>query len=170
MKHSEITCPFCRMGFGGIKVNVVKPETKWFMSRAQKRKAKEGIKTTFQHLDLFWSYESGLIKDCLQNEHMKANLLSVDDCGNPTFNEEFSNKLKELQEDFMNDPSYFVNDTCSFDVYYIAFVNCMNWGNLEEDDEEYDRNDMTGERLKELYENGTNLKDALRSFVVKSIN
>lgn len=168
MKHPEIKCPYCRIGFGGIKVSVEKPKTKWFMSRAAKRKLKEGAKMSFQHLDIMWSYEAGLIRDCKHPEHLKANLISVDDHQNPIFNEEFSSKLKELRSDFENNPIDINKDSFDFDGYYIAFIECMNYGNLDGDNEEYDREQMTGERLKELYENGTNLKDALRSFIKPS--
>jgi hypothetical protein len=152
MKHSEITCPFCRIGFGGIKAST----------------PKEKPKTTFEHLDLFWSYEAGLIKTCKDQDTLLKHLVSVDDRGNPTFDEEFTKKLAELKEDFMNDPSYITNDVFDYDAYYVAFVDAMNYGNIEGEDEEFDREHMTGARLKELYDGGTNLKDALRSFIKKT--
>jgi len=168
MKHSEIKCPYCRIGFGGIKVSVEKTKEKWFQSRATKRKIKEGAKTSFQHLDIMWSYEAGMIRDCKHPEYLKENLISVDDHQNPVFNEEFTNKLKELRKEFENNPVDINKDNFDFDGYYIAFVECMNYGNVEGDDEEYNREEMTGEKLKELYESGTNLKDALRSFIKKT--
>jgi len=168
MKYPEIKCPYCRIGFGGIKVSIEKVKPIFFASRATKKKMKEGEKTSFQHLDIMWSYDSGLIKDCIHPETLKENLVSYDANQNPVFNEEFTNKLKELRHDFEHNPIDINKDTFEFGAYYIAFVECMNYGYVDGDDEEYDREGMTMERLKELYENGTNLKDALKSFLKKS--
>ncbi len=141
--HPEITCPHCRTGFGGHK------------------EFKEGM----VHLDVIWSYESAMQRKCSQsdiNEHVDE----MDDNGNPTFTEEFQKKLKELREKFETNPDDIDNKNYSFDDYYISFVECMNYGYVEGDDEDYDRESMSGEKLKEMYDNGVNLKDALRSFII----
>ena len=51
-----------------------------------------------------------------------------------------------------------------------TFVECMNYGYVDGDDEDYDRENMSNEKLKEMYDKGVNLKDALRSFIVKVEN
>lgn len=142
--HPEITCPHCRTGFGGHKMS----------------------KDKMIHLDILWSSEYGLQRDCRQ-DNISEYIVSVDDRGNPTFTPEFESKLKELKEKFETNPDDIDRDSYSFDDYFISFVECMNYGYVDEDDEEYDRDKMSKEKLKELYENGTNLKDALRSFIIK---
>lgn len=143
--HKEITCPYCRIGFGGYKVN----------------------NDVITHLDLFWSYESGLTKDCLQQEN-KQFITFIDDRGNPTFTEEFQSKLDELTNKFNTNPDDIDKTSFTYEAYFIAFIQCMNYGYVEGDDEEYDRTNMTGDKIKSLYESGVNLKDCLKSFIIKS--
>jgi hypothetical protein len=142
--HPEITCPHCRTGFGGHKM----------------------LKDKMIHIDILWSRESGLQRDC-QQESIKEHIVEIDDRGNPTFTNEFAAKLKELKEKFETNPDDIDKDTCDFDDYFISFVECMNYGYVDQDGEDYDRESMSREKLEEIYNNGTNLKDALRSFIVK---
>jgi len=150
--HPEITCPHCRTGFGGHK--------SW--------KEKDGSQKMV-HLDIMWCYESGLQQDC-QQENIYDNVDNIDGNGNPEFTEDFQKKLKELREKFETNPDDIDKGTCEFGDYHISFVECMNWGELDEEDEDYDRESMSGEKLKEMYDNGVNLKDALRSFIIKVEN
>ncbi len=143
--HPEITCPYCRIGFGGHK-----------KSREDK----------IVHLDVMWCYEYALQRDC-QQKNINELISEVDDHGNPKFTEEYSIKFKELREKFERNPDDISKDTCSFDEYYISFVECMNWGELDSEEEEYDREKISGEKLKELYDSGINLEDALKSFLIK---
>jgi len=143
--HPEITCPHCRTGFGG-----------------HKDFGKEGI----VHLDIAWSYESALTLKC-QQEDIKEHIAKMDDNGNPTFEKEFDKKLKELREKFETNPDDIDKNTYEYNDYYYSFVECINWGEIEEEDEEFDRESMTGEKLEEMYNNGVNLKDAVRSFIIK---
>lgn len=146
--HQEITCPHCRTGFGGHKV--------W----------KKDGKEKMVHLDIMWCYEYALERDC-QQENIMDFVVEIDDNGNPKFTDEYQIKFKELRNKFENNPDDISKDTCDFGDYQISFVECMNWGELDGDDENYDRESMSGEKLKEMYDNGVNLKDALRSFIIK---
>jgi len=150
--HPEITCPYCRTGFGGHK--------SW--------KEKDGSQKMV-HLDVMWSYESGLQTSCRQ-DNIYDHVSEMDDNGNPTFTEEFQKKLKELRDKFETNPDDIDKDTYEFGDYHISFVECMNYGYVEGDEEDYDRENMSGEKLKEMYDNGVNLKDALRSFIIKVEN
>ena len=146
-KHPEITCPYCRVGFGTLKST---------------------SKDKFQHLDLFWSYESGLIVDCENNDVLALNLEKMDDKGNPKFKTEFEEKLKELQEENSKKPDDICKDTCSWDSFQTLFVNAINWGSIDEEDEEYDRESMKWEDIELMYNENKNLYEILRHYIVKA--
>jgi len=165
--HSEITCPYCRVGFGGVKVKSEKPKLKWFMSRAAKRKAREGIKMEFQHLDIFWSFESGLIVDCKNAELLKVNLDGVDERGNPKFKPEFEEKLKQLKEKYDSKPDDIRQDTCEWNDFHILFANALNWGMIDGDDEEFDRESIKWEDVEIMYKENKSLYDILRHYIVE---
>lgn len=147
MLHEDITCPYCRIQFGGYKI----------------------FQNKLIHLDILWSYDSGLQRDCEQEDYIKSNIESIDDKGNPKFNDDFKNKLLELRNKFETNPDDITKDNFSFDAFFISFVDCMNYGLVDNPDEneEYNRENMTDEKLEKLYNDGVNLKDALRSFIVK---
>ena len=168
--HPEIDCPYCRVGFGVIKANLTKPDLKWFMSKSKKKKlisdAKE--KATFQHLDLFWSYESGLITDCKNADVLIKNIDSIDDNGNVKFTSEFEQKLKELKEKYDIKPDDITKETCDWKSFNTLFINALNWGMIDGDDEEFDRESMKWEDIEKMYNEGKNLYDILRFYVVET--
>lgn len=147
MIHPEIKCPYCRIQFGSVKINE---------------------DNSVEHLDIVWSSDAGLIKKCEQPELVTLNLKSVDEYGNPTFTDEFQSKLTELREKFENNPDDITKENFDFDSYMIAFVECMNYGYVNSDDEDYDRENITIEKLKQIWEMGYNLTEALKSFIVKT--
>lgn len=147
MIHPEIKCPYCRIQFGSVKINK---------------------DNSVEHLDTFWSSDAGLIKKCEQPELVTSNLKSIDEYGNPTFTDEFQNKLTELSEKFENNPDDITKENFDFDSYMIAFNECMNYGYVNSDDEDYDRENITIEKLKQLWEMGYNLNEALKAFIVKT--
>jgi hypothetical protein len=118
-----------------------------------------------EHLDIIWSSESGLVRECQQPEMVLANMESVDEYGNPTFAESFQKKLSELRNKFENNPDDISKENVSFDDYIIAFVECMNYGYVEGEDGNYDREDMTKPKIQQMWENGYNLYEALRAFI-----
>lgn len=148
MKHKEISCPFCRMGFGGYKVN---------------RKKKK-----VTHLDPLWSYDSGLSQECKQPEMVLKNTIKIDNRKNPTFTKEFNDKLDELKNDFLKNPSEFSKDKYEWNEYFIGFTECYNHGDVKKDDEEYV--EIIIKDIKNMYDEGINLYDTLRKFIVKSKN
>jgi|LakMenEpi03Aug12_release.lakeMendotaPanAssembly.Ray.scaffolds.fasta_scaffold478702_2 hypothetical protein len=147
MIHPEIKCPYCRIQFGSVKINE---------------------DNSVEHLDTFWSSDAGLIKKCEQPELVTSNLKSIDEYGNPTFTDEFQNNLTELSEKFENNPDDITKENFDFDSYMIAFNECMNYGYVNSDDEDYDRENITIEKLKQLWEMGYNLNEALKAFIVKT--
>lgn len=147
MIHPEIKCPYCRIQFGSVKINE---------------------DNSVEHLDIVWSSDTGLIKKCEQPELVTSNLKSVDEYGNPTFTDEFQNKLTELREKFENNPDDITKENFDFDSYMIAFVECMNYGYVNSDDEDYDRENITIEKLKQMWEDGMTLKDSLKSFIIEN--
>jgi hypothetical protein len=163
--YQEITCPYCRIGFGAIKI-FDKREKKSFLQKVGL--SNPSITRTVEHLDILWTNESGLIKTCTQSDYVLSQLLSVDDSGNPTFKDDFQNKLNELREKFETNPDDISKETVSIGDFMISFVECMNYGSVEGEDEEYDREIIKQENFKELYESGINLKDALKKFIIKS--
>jgi hypothetical protein len=50
----------------------------------------------------------------------------------------------------------------------IAFVECMNYGYVDGEDEEYDRENMTMPKIQQLWENGHNLNESLKAFIKKN--
>ena len=120
-----------------------------------------------EHLDIIWSSESGLVRECQQPEMVLANMESVDEYGNPTFTESFQKKLSELRNKFENNPDDISKENTSFDDYMVAFVECMNYGYVDVDDEDYDREDMTKPKIQQMWENGYNLYESLRAFIKK---
>src|SRR3989344_9188406 len=120
--HPEITCPYCRIGFGAIKIT------------------KED--TISQHIDIFWSRDAGLSRICKNVDLLKENLIESDGCQNPKFNEEFTIKLKELRQKFETNPDDISKENFEFCDYRISFVECMNWGDIDDEDENYDRDSI----------------------------
>lgn len=183
MKHTEIKCPYCRIGFGGIKVTPVTTvigksekeiDKKTFFGLSKKKVlVSEDITSEsneFYHLDICWSSDAGLIKTCENQELLQANLISIDYNGNPIFNESFTHKLDELKHGFVTNPIDISKENFTEEAYIIAFRECMEYGEVDLDDEEYDRSILTIEKVKELYDAGSNLKDALKYFIVKIKN
>lgn len=146
MIHPEIKCPYCRIQFGSVKIN----------------------EDDVEHLDILWSSDAGLIKKCEQPELVTSNLKSVDEHGNPTYTDEFQNKLTELRDKFENNPDDITKENFDFESYMIAFVECMNYGYVDGEDEDYDRDNITKEKLKQIWEMGYNLTEALKSFIIKA--
>jgi len=144
--HQEITCPYCRIQFGNYKI---------------------GQDNKVEHLDVLWTSEAGLIRKCQQPEMVLANMESVDEYGNPKFTESFQTKLTELRNKFEYNPDDISKENVSFDDYMIAFVECMNYGYVEGEDEDYDREDMTKPKIQQMWENGYNLNEALKAFIKK---
>jgi hypothetical protein len=145
--HNEITCPYCRIQFGNYKI-----------SKENK----------VEHIDIFWSSECGLIRECQQSEIVLANMESVDEYGNPKFTESFQTKLTELRNKFENKPDDISKENTTFDDYMVAFIECMNYGYVDGDDEEYDKEDITKPKIQQIYEDGVNLYEALRIFIKES--
>jgi hypothetical protein len=50
----------------------------------------------------------------------------------------------------------------------IAFVECMNYGYVDGEDEEYDRENITMPKIQQLWENGHNLNESLKAFIIKN--
>lgn len=146
MKYPEITCPFCRMQFGSYKKN----------------------KDKIIHLDFCWSSESGLQVEC-ESTDINNYITNTDDRGNITFIEEYKKKLDELRKDFEENPIDFDKNTTLLSDYIIGFKENMNYGNVCKDDEEY-MDDITQNKIEELYNSGVNLKDCLRNFIKKETN
>lgn len=144
-QYPEITCPYCRIQFGNYKIN----------------------EKDVEHLDIIWSSESGLVRKCKQPELVLENIESVDEFSNPVFKSEFQKKIEDLRQKFENEPNDITNENFDYESYEIAFLECMNYGNIGNDNEEYDREKMSREVLKEIWQKGTNLKDALKSFLIK---
>ena len=175
--HPEITCPYCRIGFGAHKVSFKKVEAKteekktgFFKSIFVRKEnnAKEREIAGIIHLDPMWSADAGLMRDCTQVDFLKQFIESVDDHENPKFTADFKLKLNQLRTKFETNPDDISKENFSDSDYYIAFYECLNYGCVEnEDEEEYDREQMKGGAIKKLYEDGVNLNDALRSFIRK---
>lgn len=161
---SEITCPYCRIGFPPIKISdeygIKKGNWKTLW---KSKKIITGKKV--EHLDLFHSYEAGLILDCKQSEYILGNIESIDSNGNPTFKQDFQDKINILKEKFYNNPSDIDKDNINFYDFCLAFKECMNYGNIEGEDESY--SDITVDAVKKLYDQGLNLKECLKSFIKK---
>lgn len=145
MIHQEIKCPYCRIQFGYYKIG------------------KE-----VDHVDMLWTSEAGLIKTCQDPELIRANIASSDEYGNPKFNDDFQKKLNELRNKFETCPDDITKETFNADDYMIAFVECMNYGYVEGEDEDYDRENMTKPKIQQLWENGHNLNEALKAFIKKN--
>jgi len=146
--HKEIICPYCRIGFGAIKVDQNK---------------------IYSHLDLFWSREAGLVRNCENNELLKLHTLIIDENGNPKFDEEFENIMQTLRKKFIINPDDITKNLYDLDSYFIAFVECLNYGELIEDEEneKFDRESMTNEKIEDFYNKGISIKEALLSFKIK---
>lgn len=143
--YPEIKCPYCRTQFGSYKI---------------------GDKV--QHLDILWTSEAGLVKDCQDPEFVKANIESTDKYGNPKFNEDFQKKVTQLRDKFDTCPDDITKEDFEFDDYMTVFVECMNYGYIEGEDEKYDRDNITIPKLKQLWESGYSLNESLRSFIIKN--
>jgi hypothetical protein len=145
MIHQEIKCPYCRIQFGHYKIG------------------KE-----VEHVDMLWTSEAGLIKTCQDSELVRANITSLDKNGNPKFNDDFQKKLNELRSKFETCPDDITKETFNADDYMIAFVECMNYGYVDGEDEDYDRENMTMPKIQQMWENGHNLNEALKAFIKKN--
>jgi hypothetical protein len=44
----------------------------------------------------------------------------------------------------------------------------MNYGYVEGEDEDYDRENMTMPKIQQMWENGYNLNEALKAFIIKN--
>ena len=130
-----------------------------------KKKSVEDAKELV-HMDLFWSSDAGLHRTCTQPEYIQSQAISWTD-GKPVFNDEFSAKIKKLRDDFESKPVDISKENFDWEAFFIAFSDCMNWGYVAEDDEEY-VSDITKDKVKNLYDNGLNLHECLRNFIVKS--
>ena len=143
--YPEIKCPYCRIQFGHYKI---------------------GDKV--EHVDMLWTSAAGLIKECQNPELVKSNLESVDKYGNPKFNEDFQKKANELRNKFETCPDDITKENFNADDYMIAFVECMNYGYVDGEDEEYDRDNITMPKIQQLWENGHNLNESLKAFIKKN--
>lgn len=143
--YPEIKCPYCRIQFGHYKI---------------------GDKV--EHVDMLWTSAAGLIKECQNPELVKSNLESVDKNGNPKFNEDFQKKASELRNKFETCPDDITKENFNADDYMIAFVECMNYGYVDGEDEEYDRENITIPKIQQLWENGHNLNESLKAFIKKN--
>lgn len=143
--YPEIKCPYCRTQFGSYKIN-----------------------DKVQHIDILWTSEAGLVKDCQDPDFVKANIESIDEYGNPKFNDDFQKKVTELRDKFETCPDDITKEDFKFEDYMTVFVECMNYGSVEGEDEDYDRDNMSKEKLKELWEKGLSLNESLRTFIIKN--
>lgn len=143
MKYPEITCPYCRIGFGGGTPKVLH----------------DGI----VHLDIAFSQESGMSIMCEQQDYVRSQIVSIDSYQNPIFTPVYAIKLKVLQEEFLSDPSYISKDTFDSKAYFYAFLEGYNYGEICPDDKEF--RPVTGKEVQNFYESGTNLYDALKSCI-----
>jgi len=133
--HDEIKCPFCRAGFGALKISNM----------------------AVNHIDIFWSYESGLTLDCADPGTILRNLLSIDENQNPIFNIEFGNKMTDLRDKFLSDPSDIDNTNTSIEDFKILFKECSSYGDVIDGL----RDGIKWSDVDELYHAGVNLKDVL---------
>lgn len=163
--YPELSCPFCRVGFGGLKARMTKPTHKWYKFW-EKPKSPE-IDTIF-HLDIFWSRESGLHTDCQNLEYLKTQIKSVDENGNLILTEELQKKIKELNDKYNYKPDDIKNDTCDWKDFHILFANALNWGMVDGDNEEYDRESMKWDDIRVMFDEGKNLYEILRHYIVES--
>jgi len=163
--HPEITCPFCRVGFGGLKVSQIKPTKKWY--ELFKVLPEPEVKSII-HLDIFWSREAGMHVDCKNIDLLKTKIDKIDENGNPIFQEEFQLKLKELVNKYSYYPDDLSKDTCEWRDFQITFSYLMNWGMIDGDYEEYNRESMKWEDIKIMYDEGKSVYEALRHYVIMS--
>jgi|688.fasta_scaffold06365_17 hypothetical protein len=117
---------------------------------------------------MLWTSEAGLIKTCQDPELVRANIANLDEYGNPKFNDDFQKKLNELRNKFETCPDDITKETFNVDDYMIAFVECMNYGYVDGEDEDYDRENMTKPKIQQIWENGHNLNEALKAFIKKN--
>lgn len=145
MLHPEITCPYCRIQIGGYKIT----------------------QNEITHLDVCFTYEAGLSLICQQQEYVKSHIIETDKNGNPEFTEDFKRKIKELEELFYTNPVDVNKETFSCEDFVLAFRECIEWGDvIEEGEKRLDK--ILIQDVKDLYQQGKNLKEAIRHFVIKS--
>jgi hypothetical protein len=145
MQHEEITCPFCRIQLG----------------------AYFEINGEISHMDIMWSPESGLSMKCQQPD-ITDYIEEIPKQGPIKFKAEFQEKLDQLGEKANTCPDDISKENFDYKDFQYAFINALNWGEIEADDEEYDRSKIEWENVKQMYDEGKSLYEILKTFIVKS--
>lgn len=120
------------------------------------------------HLDIFWSREAGMHTDCKNFDLLKSKIESIDENGNPVFKDNFQEKIAELNNKYNYYPEDINKDTCDWKDFQIVLVYCMNWGMIDGDYEDFDRESMKWEEIKDKYNEGKSAYEILRSYIVVS--
>lgn len=144
MLHPEITCPYCRMGFGGHFAQA------------------DG---TAIHLDIMWSYDAGMQVPCTQADILSRGALR------PNNSLEFVGEQKEMFDElaakFSKNPDDVSKENTPLDAYIVGVQFLNKYGEAEDDDEEM-RPGVTYADIQSIYESGMSLKDCFKSIMVKN--
>jgi hypothetical protein len=119
-----------------------------------------------KHLDILWSSESGMIAPCTQ-EGLAEHTVETKDNGAVKFDPEFQGKLDRLGKKFSREPDDFDRTVADFNEYVIGIKYQMNYGELQDDDEE-PREGITLDDIRVLYDAGASLKECFKHFMVKA--
>ena len=144
---------------------MTKPDNKWYKFWKPKEIPKL---QNIIHLDIMFSRESGLQANCKQIDFVKENINSIDENGNIIFKSEFDIKIKALNEKYNYKPDDICKDTCDWNAFHTLFINAMNWGMLDGDNEDYDRESMRWEDIESMYHENKNLYEILRNYIIIS--
>jgi hypothetical protein len=144
--HPHITCPFCRANWGGFKA----------------------VGDKIIHLDIVFSADAGMQTDCRQAD-LREHVESIDDNGNLVFKPVSKVVFDELAEAFKNKPTEYHKGTVNWRDFTLLFHECANWGNIDGDDGDFDWEQINTDSVRALYDEGKNLDEILRSFLVPCV-
>lgn len=143
IEGTEITCPYCVMQFGGVG-------------------AYFNFNGKVNHVDIMFSSEAGQSVGCTQKDILKFMN------GEKGLKEEYKLFFNGLSEKFKSDPSFFTKETTDFNGFVMGLMEVMNYGELEGEDEEYDRGSIKMDEVKSYFNEGMDLKTVMMKYIIKS--
>jgi hypothetical protein len=127
-------CPYCKIGFDVICTS---PDQ-------------------LVHMDIIWSSESGLQRDCQDLEAIKPYIISNEKYGTKfSLTEEMQKKFQELNAEFHNDPSYFYKENIELEDLTVLIGEIVRYSDYMNGREV--KSGISFENITALYVAGKNL-------------
>jgi hypothetical protein len=137
-------CPYCKIGFSVMCES----------------------KEKLMHLDICWSSDSGLQRNCSDLEAITPHIVDNPDYGTKfSLSKEMQEKFDELNESFHSDPSEFSKLNTEFENFLVLIGEFFRYSDWMDDREV--KEGSGNKILEDLYEEGLNLLQIMEKISVK---